>query len=336
MSKKTIKKDRIVHRDKTLGRYNEQKYRDALAYIEELELKTEAVRRLANAKRTHVIQPSANKGVDEATVVAVLSDVHIGAEVRPEQVQGLNQYSIEIARKRVDQFFQKIARLADKERQDVTINELVLFLGGDIIDGALHLDTIMSNEISEPMRQAVLAQSWIESGLLFLEKHFSHITVVCADGNHGRVTHRIHAASRQGNSLEYFMYYNLSARLPQFTWIVNESLHTYLTFYKGYPGERTIRFHHGDTISYGGVNGPFTYLNRRRYQWNIAKHADIDVLGHLHMYRATLRFIINGSVVGHNSFGVSIGAEFEPPMQAFFLMDRKRGMTVNIPILFSV
>ena len=132
------------------------------------------------------------------------------------------------------------------------------------------------------------------------------------------------------------MYYNLANRLPQFEWIVNESLHTYLTVYPGHPGERTVRFHHGDTISFGGVNGPFTYLNRRRYQWNIAKHADIDVLGHLHMYRATMRWVLNGSVVGMSPFGVSLGAEFEPPQQALFLLDRKRGMTVNIPILFSV
>ena len=181
--KKDIKKDRVHHKDKSLGRYNDMKYREALAYIDELEAKVEAIRRLEANKRIHTIKPSANKGVDEATVVAVLSDVHIGSVVRPDQVQGLNQYNIDIARQRVDQFFQKIARLTQKERQDVTISRLVLFLGGDIIDGALHLDTIMSNELAEPMRQAVLAQSWIESGLLFLEKHFEQITIVCADGN---------------------------------------------------------------------------------------------------------------------------------------------------------
>ena len=332
--KRTLKQDRTALLQQEKKRNLEANYKEALTTIAALEAEVAAIKKLKKSSAVHEIKPSANKGQDEATVVACLTDVHIGATVLPGQVQGLNEYNIAVAKSRVDQFFRKVARLADKERQDVVINELVLFLGGDIIDGALHLDTIMSNEISEPMKQAVIAQDLIESGLKFLEGKFKRITIVCKDGNHGRVTNKIHHSSRTGNSLEWYMYYNLAARLPHFNWLIEEGLHTYLTLYAGHPGQRTLRFHHGDTISFGGVNGFYTYLNRRRYQWNIAKPADIDVLGHLHCYTATKRFVVNGSVVGYNPFAISLGAEYEPAMQALFLVDRLRGMTVSMPILF--
>lgn len=336
MAKRTWKVDKKELQKKEHFNATQRNYKDALKYIDKLELQVKAKQTIENSNRVHTIKPK--KTADsQATAVACLTDVHIGERVYLEQTNGLNQYSITIAQKRVDEFFVNIVKLVEKERQDVRIDELVLFLGGDIIDGALHLDTIMSNEVSEPMKQAVTAQSWIRSGLVYLEPHFEKITIICKDGNHGRTTTRIHHASRAGNSLEWYMYHNLALQFQQFTWINEHALHTYLTFYKGCVGEKTIRFHHGDTISFGGVNGPYTYLNRRRYQWNAGKRADIDVIGHLHSYRVNPNgWILNGSVVGYNPFAVSLGAEYERPQQAFFLMDSKRGMTVNIPILFSL
>ena len=336
MKKRTLRQDRRTLEREENVRATARNYKKALKYIEELELHLDAKGRLERSKRTHIIRSYKKKSTDEATAVACLSDVHIGERITPEQVNGLNEYSMAIAKQRLDKYFSRIVKLTDKERQDVHIDNLVLFLGGDIIDGALHLDTIMSNETPEIMKQAVTAQSHIRSGLHFLEKHFKNITVICKDGNHGRVTYRVHHSSRQGNSLEWYMFHNLAHEFPQFTWINEHALHTYMTFYKGQQGEKTVRFHHGDTIHFGGVNGPYTYLNRRRYQWNAGKRADIDVIGHLHMYRVNPNgWVLNGSVVGYNPFAVSLGAEYERPQQAFFLMDKHRGMTVNIPILFD-
>ena len=234
--KRTLKQDRkeVIARERK--QHLESNYKEALTTISQLETEVEAIKKLKKALPIKEIKASANKGVDEATVVACLSDVHIGSVVRPEQVQGLNEYNVDIAKRRIEHFFKKVARLADKERQDVTINELVLFLGGDIIDGALHLDTIMSNDIAEPMRQAVVAQQAIESGLHFLKDKFKRITVVAKDGNHGRVSNRIHHSSRVGNSLEFFMYYNMATRMPDINWVIEEGLHTYLTLYAGHPG----------------------------------------------------------------------------------------------------
>jgi hypothetical protein len=42
--------------------------------------------------------------------------------------------------------------------------------------------------------------------------------------------------------------------------------------------------------------------------------------------------VTNGSLIGFNPFAVSIGAKYEPPQQAFFLVDSKRGKTASYPI----
>ncbi len=305
--------------------------KQALAEIQVLEAQVEAVKSLQGAKSTLTIKPSEGKNKSEATAVAVATDWHLGCTVRPEQVSGLNSFDVATAKTRIIRFFERTVRLIKKERQDVRITELVLFLGGDLIDGALHLDTIQTNEIAEPIHQAVLCQSLIEGGLNYLLNHSgcARITVVCCDGNHSRITAKMHSNSRLGNSLEYFMYHNLSLRFPTLNWVIAEGLHTYLDIY-----DHKVRFHHGDTISFGGVQGPYMYLNRRIYQWDEGIKADYSVQGHLHCYTVgTRRWLINGSLIGYSPYALTFGSEAQPPIQSFFLMDKKRGPTVQIPIL---
>ncbi len=305
--------------------------KEALSQIEELEAYVGAIKSLKQSKSSLIIKPSEGKGKSEAVAVAVATDWHLGCTIRPEQVSGLNTFDVAIAKKRIKTFFERTVRLIRKERQDVSITELVLFLGGDLIDGALHLDTIQTNEIAEPIHQAVLCQELIEAGLNHLLNHSGckKITVVCADGNHSRITAKMHSNSRLGNSLEYFMYYNIAHRFPTLNWVIAQGLHTYLDIL----GHK-VRFHHGDTISFGGVQGPYMYLNRRIYQWDEGIKADYSVQGHLHCYTVgTRRWLINGSLIGYSPYALTFGSEAQPPIQAFFLMDKDRGPTVQIPIL---
>jgi hypothetical protein len=179
---KKVRKD-FKQREKSLQSAHTLK--EAMLRIAELEAQTQAIKKLEGATSSLVITPRESTDTSEAVAVAVATDWHVGATVRPEQVSGLNTYNVAIAKHRIANFFERVVRMTQKERQDIKIEELVLFLGGDLIDGALHLDTIMTNEIAEPIRQAVLCQELIEAGLNFLQNHgeFKKITVVCADGN---------------------------------------------------------------------------------------------------------------------------------------------------------
>lgn len=159
--------------------------KEALAHIDELEAHVRAIKRLKGARSTHVIHPKEGENKSEAVAFAIATDWHLGQVVSPGQVNGLNKFDVAICHARSQRFFESVVKLADKERQNVKIRELVLFLGGDFIEGALHMDTIQSNEISEPINQAIVCQGYIEEGLNFLLNHgrFDKITVVCCDGN---------------------------------------------------------------------------------------------------------------------------------------------------------
>ena len=313
-----IKQDR-THLDQAMDR------------IGELEAHVKAIKKLEKRQPIEHIKPRQSDGNSEATVIAVATDWHMGERFSSEQVNDMNEYNVALCKQRGKMFFERVVRLANKERQDVNIDELVLFLGGDLIDGALHMDTIMANELAAPMTQAVEMQALIEAGLCYIRDHgnFKRITLVCADGNHGRITNKQHFSSRRGNALEYYMYYNLAQRYPEFNWIIRESMLTYLRIY-----DSTIRFMHGDRIAFGGVNGFYTYLHRRIFEWDTTIKADYTILGHLHQYTPNRRYLVNGSLVGYSPFAVALGAKYEPAIQSFMLWDKKRGPTVQIPILF--
>jgi hypothetical protein len=114
--------------------------------------------------------------------------------------------------------------------------------------------------------------------------------------------------------------------------IVAQGYHTYLTLYDNF----TIRLHHGHSISYGGGVGGITIsVNKKLAQWNIGRKADLDVFGHFHQFFDGQKFIANGSLIGYNAYALSLGAAFDKPKQAFFLISKNHGKTITAPIILE-
>jgi hypothetical protein len=130
------------------------------------------------------------------------------------------------------------------------------------------------------------------------------------------------------------MYHNMAMCFenePRVQFVIGEGYHTYLTIY-----DKLVRFHHGHAIKYkGGVGGVYIPLNSAITQWNKAKFAYLDVLGHWHQQRDGGNFMINGSIIGYSAYSLFIKAEYEEPKQLFFLIDRDRGKTIVAPILVN-
>jgi len=325
-----IQKDIEQHHKHKQVRHDDQKYRAALERIAELERTVEAYTALAEDTTACTITPDTTPSHGEATAIAIASDWHVEEVVDPKTVQGRNKYNPKIAKDRAQRFFQKIVRMTDKERKDVTINNLILHLGGDFISGNIH-DELLESCAMRPVEAVLYAQELLSGGLGFLEEHgkFKRIVVVCSHGNHARITPKKHIATTSGNSLELGLYHALARKHTACRWLIERGYHTYLSVY----GKR-FRFHHGDAIRYnGGVGGMTIPLMRAIYQWNQQEPADLDLLGHMHSYTPARRFIVNGSLIGFNAFAVHIKAEYQPPIQAFFLWDKVRGPTIHAPLL---
>lgn len=104
---------------------------DAVTRIKELEAHVEAIKKLQSATGASTITPTLGTGTSEATAIAVATDWHCGERIVSAQVNGLNEFSVSIFKDRAAKFFERVVRLTEKERQDVHIENLILFLGGD-------------------------------------------------------------------------------------------------------------------------------------------------------------------------------------------------------------
>lgn len=331
--KKAVDHDRKLHQLKEDHTEVGKKYRALFKENARLQAELDAATKLRASKTTHKIVQRFGENTSEATLVVLASDWHLEEEVKPETINGLNKFNLDIARARANTFFERIVRLAAKEQQDVKIKEVVLFLGGDFITGRLHEENLETC-LLRPVDAMIFAQELIGGGLEFLLSHSKlNFTIVCKAGNHSRITRHVHAATEAGNALETMMYHNLRQRFQgeRMVFIIEPSYHSYVKVY-----DYTLRFHHGHNIKYyGGVGGLTIPLHKAIHAWNLTRQADYDCIGHFHDYVAMRRFTVNGSLIGYNAFGLSIKAEYQPPMQALFLVDKKRGKTVHIPILFE-
>jgi hypothetical protein len=56
-------------------------------------------------------------------------------------------------------------------------------------------------------------------------------------------------------------------------------------------------------------------------------------MGHFHQRSYTNGIMVNGSVCGYNQYAIRRGFEPGPPQQQFLICDKKRGFTINAPII---
>lgn len=274
-------------------------------------------------------------GLREATALVLASDWHIEEQVLPEQVQYRNRYNLEISARRMERFFQAARWATEHERQAFTIRDMVLWLGGDLITGYLHDDNRESNLLA-PVDAISYAFNSVSAGIKFLleDPQLERLIVPCNDGNHGRLTKDLRAATRTQNSLETMLYRHLQtafANEPRIEFKIAASPRLYMDIYG-----RSVCFTHGDTVNYGGGVGGITIpINKAIARWETVQHADLVCMGHWHQYTQLRNLIINGSLIGYNTYAMKIGAPFEPPAQAFTILEPRRFNSVSMPLWVS-
>lgn len=329
-----VNQDRERERHKNELAILKRKYSDLLKTVEIHETQLEAVKMLRENVDSAIIEPVHGSGTNEGTVVWVASDWHTEENVGAE-VGGLNTYNVDIAKQRATKFFQSGLRLTQLLHQDIKISTIVLALLGDFITNDIHgAENAEKNEY-QPIHALIIAQNMLVSGIDFILANSAYQLVIPAhSGNHSRTTITTRFASENGHSLEYLMYLFLADHYrhdPRVQFIIPEGMHSYLQIY-----DTTIRFHHGHAVKYGGgVGGIYIPVNKAIAQWNKGRRADLDVFGHFHQLIYAPNFVCNGSLIGYNAYALSIKADFEPPRQALFLIDKKRGRTAMWPILVA-
>lgn len=311
------------------------KYREALKEIERLQ-------QLVSIKDdvpiySHVkIEANKSTGKSEATAVVLASDWHLEQRVDANKIIYPNEYNLEIAEARAKQFFQATLTLLREAEQNVKINNLVLWLGGDFITGNIHTENLKICQLG-PAQAICFARNLLISGIEFLLKETDvTITIPFNHGNHARITEKVWKSTEEDNSLEYILYDDIAYYFknerrikmvaPTGSVATVEIYGLKIGFVHGHHGFRYL----------DGVGG--LYIPARKYIMRKFRKANyyLICMGHHHQYLQDTMFLCNGSMIGYDQYADSCGFDFSLPMQTFFLIEEKRkGRTITRPIMFD-
>lgn len=319
---------------KEKGSMSDRKYKALLADYERVLHENQALTSVAGHKSTQMnIKPRTTTKESEAVPMIVFSDWHSEEKVDPRTIGGKNKYTLEIAQSRATRVFQSSVKLMKEKENDVEINEVAVFLLGDFITGNIHEENVENAQLL-PVEACLFAQDMLEGGIDFLLASTTwNYTFYCKVGNHSRITHKVHASTEFGNSLELAMYVSMLKKYrdnPRVRFHIEPS---YISVVKIL--NTRVRYHHGHAVAYGGgVGGLHIPLRKAIKSWNENERADFDVMGHYHGFteNSTLKYMVNGSLIGYNAYAERIKAPLEKPIQGFALIHKKYGVTNLTPI----
>lgn len=246
------------------------------------------------------------------TVVLFLSDLHLGSNLS-DLDNPIAFGAIQEARR-----LEFVVRQAvDFKPQYREASDLVLILGGDIIDGMLGHDFRDGAPLTE---QKVIFWRLMSQSLALLSQTYPSVRVVCQPGNHGRdkLRHPGRATSSKWDGHEWQMYYALSMMAANLKNV---------TFDLPFRAVSVVDLHgskmlvtHGDTEV--KLGDPDTQSSRnamildRINATKVYGHVfDVVVCGHFHKPRyqpRNPRFLVNGALVPPNGYARSEGYIGEP------------------------
>jgi hypothetical protein len=279
------------------------------------------------------ILPTPAAAVSTSVPVLLCSDWHCGAVVRRASVNGLNEYDVGIFHDRAQGLFRNALKVVNMVRSSTTITEMVIWLGGDLIDNWLHPEQVQLQELS-PTQQLIECERAIVAGLGYLLEHgdLERIIVPCSHGNHGRTTQKMQADNSHATSYEWLMYQSLQRHFrnePRIVWQIADGNVTYLNVLG-----QVLRFHHGDACRYqGGIGGLTIPLTKWIHRADQAIRADHTFQGHFHQLTLGPNWSVNGSLIGTTGYGLKLGFAPERPQQLMRFIDSQRGFTISAPIL---
>jgi hypothetical protein len=299
-----------------------KRYTAALEQIDRERERADSLVSLRGIKAQRLPLTKAVKGkLHPATMVLLISDVHAEETVRPETVNGLNEYDLSVCEKRLSELQERFLSMLEHERRLARIDRVVIWLGGDLISGMIHPELAEENAL-----HPLAAIRWVGERLRgFLDAvadNVREVIVATSCGNHGRTTEKLRT-NEADTSYEQHLYLTMRAAETRknVRWQIAEGHLNYLDL-EGF----VIRFCHGHAIKFsGGIGGIHVPLKKAIAAWDTHRPANLTCIGHWHQFSAGRNYVSNGSVIGYSAYAVRIKAEGgEQPAQAAIVIDHKR------------
>jgi hypothetical protein len=263
------------------------------------------------------------------------SDWHWGETVFKSQINGVNEFNLEIANRRARKLVEKTVMLLNSYEVKPDYPGIVVNLGGDMLTGDIHDELSQTNDV--PNMVALLdlfgALKW---ALSTLADEFGNVFVPCVTGNHGRNTKKPQAKHRNFTNFDWLLYQFLArhfegdARIRFY--IPDGSDASYKVFNHRYLLTHGDQFRGGDGII--GALGPILRGRQKKQSRNsaIALNFDTMIIGHWHQYLPLLEVIVNGSLKGYDEYAQQNNFGFQLPIQALWTTHHRIGINNMRPI----
>lgn len=294
--------------------------------------------RILNEKATKEYIKSVAKSdlhdTSSRSVVVALTDLHFGTNVDSAELGGKNEFNWTVGARRFGFIMEQLQTYKMELRH--LHSEIVLLLGGDLIGGIIHNQEGPDYDLITFQVNGAL--SYFIQAFEHLKAYYPKVRVVCQPGNHGRMMHKQskdRALSQKYDSYENIIFYALSkyfSKDPKVEIVVPKTPYAEVTV----QGHR-IYMTHGDGVFITGNPGKSINtdnIDKQVQRVNSEEHKsgkkpfEIFVFGHVHQaahfqVSSGAHIIINGSMIGTDSFAQGVGITSNNPVQVMWEMNSK-------------
>lgn len=268
------------------------------------------------------------------SVVVALTDLHFGTNVDKEELGGKNEFNWTIGARRFGFIVEQLQTYKMELRH--LHEEVVLLLGGDLIGGIIHNQEGPDYDLITFQINGAI--SYFIQAFNQLKAFYPKVRVVCQPGNHGRMMHKQskdRALSQKYDSFENIIFYALARKFendPKVKIVVPKTPYAEVTV----QGHR-IFMTHGDGVFITGNPGKSINtdnIDKQVQRVNAEEHNhdrkpfEVFVFGHVHQaahfqVSSGAHIIINGSMIGTDSFAQGVGITSNNPVQVMWEMNSK-------------
>ncbi|GLS29976.1 hypothetical protein SAMN04488498_104319 [Mesorhizobium albiziae] len=280
-----------------------------------------------------VIAPiSGGKRGGRRSAILHISDVHCGEAVDLYEMDGLNSYNLDICRARLERLFQKTASLLTDHWKGDPVDEIIVCLGGDMIDGNLREESRRGGAAPVVTSVKVVSEQ-TAGGLAFLRSTVKvPIRVYTSGGNHSRLTPKPHAAEGGIDNLDILVSWGIEKMLAGDPGVSFYYTGSGEALFNVYGWKFLLQHGHEGAGGTGGLYGAVYKQVRGMYRTHVSyarrgRGFHFVLQGHDHTSSKIPFGFANGSIVGYNPYAMrSLKADPAPASQNLLIVEEKLGV----------
>jgi hypothetical protein len=274
--------------------------------------------------------PKKNKSKE--VLMTSWADWHVGETVYKNELNGINEYNLDIVEARVKRLVARTIDLAQNYGPGQYPGAVINLLG-DMVSGGLHEEHRKTDE-APPLECALKTVELLVWGLRQMADVFGHLYVPCVCGNHGRMTVKPEFKQYVKKNWDYLIYKMLEREFVNDKRVIIDVRESNEVYYNVYGTSYMVA--HGDMLGVKGGDGiigsigPISRgeVKTRGRMASSNMPYDMLLIGHWHQPLWLPRVIVANTLKGYCEYSKNqLGAIPTQPSQPLWFHHPKYGIT---------